>query len=61
MELRQSLNDDPEGASHYQLAMVYRALGRTDAAKQMLALVRQIKFERYNEDERSTAAVQGIQ
>jgi len=61
MELRRSLNDDPEGASHYQLAMVYRALGRTDAAKQMLALVRQIKFERYNEDERSTAAVQGIQ
>jgi len=44
--LRRSLAHDTDAASHYQLAMVLRAEGKTDQAAQLFAQVRAIKTEK---------------
>jgi tetratricopeptide (TPR) repeat protein len=45
-ELQKAINHDPEGLAYYQLGLVYRALGRLDAAKKMLGRAREIKADR---------------
>jgi len=44
--LRQAIVHDVDGSVHYRLAMVLRAEGKTDQAKQAFAEVRAIKDER---------------
>jgi len=46
VELRKSTPNDPEGEAHYQLGLVYRAMGRGAAAQQEFAISRRIKAER---------------
>ncbi len=45
-ELTLALHDDPEGVAHYQLGMVYKALGQTQAAKREFDASRKIKSDR---------------
>jgi tetratricopeptide (TPR) repeat protein len=45
-ELRKATSDDPEGEAHYQLGLVYRAMGRNGEAQQELAISRRIKADR---------------
>lgn len=56
VELEKALGHDSDGASHYQLGLVYRALGRADDAKRMLELARKIKSDRLL-DENSAKAL----
>ena len=48
-ELTLSLADDPEGTAHYQLGLVYRALGQTEAASREFASCRKIKADRLSQ------------
>lgn len=48
-ELEKAVDHDPEGSVHYQLGLVYRALGRSDAAKKMFARSRVIKEDQLSE------------
>jgi tetratricopeptide (TPR) repeat protein len=48
-ELQQAIGHDPEGLAAYQLGLVYRALGRSEAAKTMFERSRQIKADRFSE------------
>jgi tetratricopeptide (TPR) repeat protein len=45
-ELTLALNDDPEGVAHYQLGLVYKALGQTVDAKREFDSSRKIKSDR---------------
>ena len=45
-ELTLALNDDPEGVAHYQLGLVYKALGQTIDAKREFDSSRKIKADR---------------
>jgi tetratricopeptide (TPR) repeat protein len=45
-ELLKATGDDPEGEAHYQLGLVYRAMGRSDAAQHEFAVSRRIKADR---------------
>jgi Tfp pilus assembly protein PilF len=45
-ELTLALNDDPEGIAHYQLGLVYQALGQTEDAKREFDSSRKIKSDR---------------
>ena len=45
-ELTLALADDPEGAAHYQLGLVFRALGQTEDASREFASSRKIKSDR---------------
>jgi tetratricopeptide (TPR) repeat protein len=45
-ELTLALTDDPEGIAHYQLGLVYKALGQPDAAAREFASSRKIKSDR---------------
>ena len=44
--LQQAVRHDPEGLAHYQLALVYRSLGKKDAANEQFELARKLKLER---------------
>lgn len=48
-ELRLALRDDPEGMAHYQLALVYKALGQTESANLEFATARKIKSDRLSQ------------
>jgi tetratricopeptide (TPR) repeat protein len=48
-ELTLALNDDPEGLAHYQLALVYKALGETEPASREFAAARKIKEDRLSQ------------
>lgn len=48
-ELMLALNDDPEGMAHYQLALVYKALGQTESANVEFAAARKIKTDRLSQ------------
>lgn len=48
-ELKLAITDDPEGAAHYQLGMVYKALGRSDDAKREFEAARKIKADRLSQ------------
>jgi tetratricopeptide (TPR) repeat protein len=45
-ELTLALHDDPEGVAHYQLGLVYKALGQTEDAKREFDSSRKIKQDR---------------
>ena len=45
-ELKLAITDDPEGAAHYQLGMVYKALGQSEEAKREFEVSRKIKSDR---------------
>ena len=45
-ELTLAVNDDPEGVAHYQLGLVYKALGQTDDATREFSSSRKIKSDR---------------
>ena len=45
-ELTLALKDDPEGVAHYQLGLVYKALGQTDEASREFNSSRKIKSDR---------------
>jgi tetratricopeptide (TPR) repeat protein len=45
-ELTLAITDDPEGVAHYQLALVYKALGQTQDATREFAVSRKIKSDR---------------
>jgi len=45
-ELTLALKDDPEGVAHYQLGLVYKALGQTEDAKREFDSSRKIKSDR---------------
>lgn len=45
-ELTLALADDPEGVAHYQLGLVYKALGKPDEAKREFDSSRKIKSDR---------------
>jgi tetratricopeptide (TPR) repeat protein len=45
-ELTLALTDDPEGVAHYQLGLVYKALGQTEDAKREFNSSRKIKSDR---------------
>jgi tetratricopeptide (TPR) repeat protein len=45
VELQKAIDHDRDGSTHYQLGMVYRALGRPDAAKRVFARSREIKAD----------------
>ena len=45
-ELTLALNEDPEGVAHYQLGLVYKALGRTEDATREFNFSRKIKSDR---------------
>ena len=42
-ELQKAINHDPDGSAHYQLGLVYRALGRSVDARRMLAQAQRMK------------------
>jgi tetratricopeptide (TPR) repeat protein len=46
VELQKSTPNDPEGEAHYQLGLVYRAMGRTAAAQHELSISRRLKADR---------------
>ena len=48
-ELTLALADDPEGLAHYQLGLVYKALGQTEAATREFASSRKIKSDRLSQ------------
>ena len=48
-ELTLALADDPEGIAHYQLGLVYKALGQTEAATREFASSRKIKSDRLSQ------------
>jgi Tfp pilus assembly protein PilF len=45
-ELTLDLNDDPKGVAHYQLGLVYKALGQTDDARREFDSARKVKSDR---------------
>ena len=45
-ELTMALTDDPEGVAHYQLGLVYKALGQSEDAKREFNSSRKIKSDR---------------
>jgi tetratricopeptide (TPR) repeat protein len=60
-ELEKAAENDPEGEVHYQLGLVYRALGRAQAAKEAFAVSQKIKADRvaegrYEENHQAGAA-----
>jgi tetratricopeptide (TPR) repeat protein len=48
-ELALALADDPEGIAHYQLALVYKALGETESANREFTASRKIKADRLSQ------------
>lgn len=48
-ELKLAITDDPEGNAHYQLGMVYKALGKYDEAQREFDVARKIKADRRSE------------
>ncbi len=42
--LRKAVKHDPDGSVHYQLALVYRALGQTETASQQFEISRKLKL-----------------
>ena len=48
-ELQQAIDHDSEGTAHYELGLVYRALGRLDDAKKMFARSREIMADRLSQ------------
>jgi tetratricopeptide (TPR) repeat protein len=48
-ELTLALNDDLEGVAHYQLGLVYKALGQPDSATREFASSRKIKSDRLSQ------------
>jgi tetratricopeptide (TPR) repeat protein len=46
LALEHALRSDPEGTAHYQLGLVYRAMGRTEEADAQFQVSRKIKLER---------------
>jgi tetratricopeptide (TPR) repeat protein len=43
--LQQAVRHDPEGLAHFQLALVYRSLGKKEAAAQQFEISRKLKLE----------------
>jgi tetratricopeptide (TPR) repeat protein len=43
--LQQAVRHDPQGQAHYQLALVYRSLGKKDAANEQFEIARKLKLE----------------
>jgi tetratricopeptide (TPR) repeat protein len=43
--LQQAVRHDPEGQAHFQLALVYRSLGRKGAANEQFEIARKLKLE----------------
>ena len=48
-ELTLALADDPEGIAHYQLGLVYKAIGQQDAAAREFASSKKIKSDRLSQ------------
>lgn len=48
-ELTLALANDPEGIAHYQLGLVYKVLGQTEAATREFASSRKIKSDRLSQ------------
>ena len=43
--LQQAVRHDPQGQAHYQLALVYRSLGKKEAANEQFEIARKLKVE----------------
>jgi tetratricopeptide (TPR) repeat protein len=43
--LQQAVRHDPEGQAHFQLALVYRSLGKKEAANEQFEIARKLKLE----------------
>ncbi len=43
--LQQAVRHDPEGLAHFQLALVYRSLGKKEAANEQFEIARKLKLE----------------
>jgi tetratricopeptide (TPR) repeat protein len=43
--LQQAVRHDPQGQAHYQLALVYRSLGKKEAANEQFEIARKLKLE----------------
>jgi Tfp pilus assembly protein PilF len=43
--LQQAVHHDPEGQAHFQLALVYRSLGKKEAANEQFEIARKLKLE----------------
>jgi tetratricopeptide (TPR) repeat protein len=43
--LQQAVRHDPEGLAHFQLALVYRSLGKKEAASEQFEIARKLKLE----------------
>jgi tetratricopeptide (TPR) repeat protein len=43
--LQQAIRHDPEGQAHFQLALVYRSLGKKEAANEQFEIARKLKLE----------------
>ena len=45
LALQQAVRHDPEGQAHFQLALVYRSLGKKEAANEQFEIARKLKLE----------------
>jgi Tfp pilus assembly protein PilF len=43
--LQQAVRHDPEGQAHFQLGLVYRSLGKKEAANEQFEIARKLKLE----------------
>ena len=58
--LRQAVQHDPDGSVHYQLALVYRALGETNAANGQFEISRKLKLASLSHSEAETTTLETL-
>ena len=60
VELQQTIKHDPDGSAHYQLGMVYRALGYNQQAGEQFEISRKIKIENLSHAENEMTTFQNL-
>ncbi len=58
--LQKAIQHDPDGSVHYQLALVYRAMGRTDAANGQFEISRKLKLASLSHSEAEMTTLESL-
>jgi tetratricopeptide (TPR) repeat protein len=59
--LQQAVRHDPQGLAHYQLGLVYRSLGRKEAANAQFEISRKLKLEGLAHDETQMTTLKSVE
>jgi tetratricopeptide (TPR) repeat protein len=59
--LHQAVRHDPQGLAHYQLGLVYRSLGKKEAANQQFEISRKLKLEGLAHDENQMTTLKSVE